>query len=830
MKKTPPDSMNAVKTSSFGLFAEGPEIPNLLKTSKQLSTKLSEFMLMANGEAAVVRNGLEETSISSSFYIDQQKKLCEACRVKWTPEIQGFFKRFYKGICQAKSSHSIRFFGDKLPERGIQVHWEKQSDLYEAGLELMKLGLIPKLFENISQSLIKSCIAENSARFSSFEKILEQRAAEVVELKDKIGKFETNIKFSELVNEWEDFLSLNEKLETFNIRLNDKFVKAHKKRNNKYDPDGLKLISDSICYPYLASFISLKNLRYKLEKKEKPIAFSMPRDNTVRVRLGTNYLRYEVNQDFTVLSVMIDKKKHHFRLSKSDYFKEIKAEEIIENGKDTGTYQLNFKHGKYDFKGILKEPSIAYRNGKLCLYVPFNYECKGIKKTNKASKYFRSSWITNTKKTKGDVFVGLRVMSVDLGKVPVAVASVYELQKKSVGDYSFKVDGFGYANLQVRNMICGSVQNSDTFNKVMDFRKKIRFAKSVMWYASTLLKKLNKPAELPAEAMQYFEIKDFAYQSLRDSLHQICANLKKEYSSILELQMFKTAVNSEVIQWLETADALISLLQKWAFLGKKPLDKGYVPKSVFLGTYRKYCRNLKDNLIKKIASWIKDRAIANKCNIILLEDLEEYTQSIKNDKKENNLLRLWSARTIQKTIEEAVKPFGIVVEFIDPRNSSTKDPETGEFGCRGDGYENGYLKNKRHLYCKRDSGHVVIDSDEAATLNLQRTFWTRGSDVNSVVGFLSDGVLTPNLGKMVRGAFKKSCGKELVVFKEDKTGFKLTPVTPKKYESYFENRPKGAEEIRLYKHGDNWLLLEQHIEANQAIREGYNQQTFFDVS
>jgi IS605 OrfB family transposase len=231
--------------------------------------------------------------------------------------------------------------------------------------------------------------------------------------------------------------------------------------------------------------------------------------------------------------------------------------------------------------------------------------------------------------------------------------------------------------------------------------------------------------------------------------------------------------------------------------------------------------NVKKDLIRKIASEVRHLAVSEGCDVVLVEDLEYFTQSIIREKGDNSLLSIWSPNTVLRWIRNALEPHGIPMIRIDPRNTSKIDPRTGEFGF------NHFRASKSVLLVERDGNLEIINADIASAQNLQRRFWSRCSDVFRLDYIPYTDLIEPLTGGLLT-LTESATSIRISRYLDAKVGSKyaeiidgvLQPMRPAAYKGRLSSLD-GQKPDRLYRHGDHWMSWNDHVKAMDDLFERF---------
>lgn len=430
----------------------------------------------------------------------------------------------------------------------------------------------------------------------------------------------------------------------------------------------------------------------------------------------------------------------------------------------SGTYLLEYDR-KRRVRSLLKEPSIVYKDGNF--YVRLNLTVQTevpdevlSMKYLFSSAYSKTETADNRKRIKdigNKTFYG---MGVDLGLR---------------NPFSYAIAKFSYNNGKCPIEITKSgtyEQKSPLGNEYKNFRSELRTFNRVMAFIKTC----HKGKEFEEESDdQKLTMHDFIAQAQlylsgrtgqgKKKQQQWSSFAKKTPESILsymkknsdkDLAMMKVDHNFGLTHLLRFLDYRFSDIrrERSEFLRNKcdgtkidyefdwidciGLLKRCKRSMSYLGTsndrtpiefphLNEYSQNCKDNLLKHIASNIIQVALDNKCQVIVLEDLENSICKEDNSEHDNNMLALWSPKSIQECIENAAASYGLQVATVSERCTSKIVYETRRFGYRV-GANLHYLDDNNKL--------VTIDADINAAKNIIYRFVKRHTDFADI--FLTD--------------------------------------------------------------------------------------------
>ncbi|WP_457753357.1 RNA-guided endonuclease InsQ/TnpB family protein [Thermococcus sp.] len=144
-------------------------------------------------------------------------------------------------------------------------------------------------------------------------------------------------------------------------------------------------------------------------------------------------------------------------------------------------------------------------------------------------------------------------------------------------------------------------------------------------------------------------------------------------------------------------------------------------------------RNRTKDFLHKLANKIVEIAKEKQMGIIL-ENLNGIKENLNGSKELNRKLSKWNARELQRLIEYKAKWSGILVVYVNPRNSSRVCPACG-----------GWLIPQEGRLVECSNCGLVEDRDFIAVLNL-RMWGVRGSPerVGGFEGFSDEGPMKTN--------------------------------------------------------------------------------------
>lgn len=741
------------------------------------------------------------------------------------------------------------FFGQKVwqPNRDAKT-WDANK---EAGYRLVESGFLP-LFPDDSvpnrQKLI--FLSKALAHYRSWKECDKLAKAEKNDFLKHIEEFKAEIDFKEYV--WSKFQEFVQFAESNNVKINSKFAGICIKRKwgqtlkqgkvpkaKGYSKEMFESLLPSGQFHELADEIGVySKLLCKIHRLErlKGYADLTLLDNMIDLHLGGGFLSFDMENEKGKLLFSMDVPRrddptqselHRVSSWRTKYLQDLSLE------KEGRGYAVSFRKSKSGDiqRGVIKEPHLRYRKGDYYVSLPINMPVRSAgyqDNLQHAMDYFNTSLLGDTKEyqtKKSSVKLGLTTLSVDLNLRPLAQMSVCKLERKENSKLgSFRVDGFGYANCKSLIRV-GDLYSWKTHRDIAGFIEKCQsMRRGIGYYKSLKNGTQGDPPDLsnllisPTEDAEKFKSElATAYCLVRREYRR----LRGTWNTPDNLRAGE--LNSECLSWIFAVKEWLSIAISWRYCDKPPRKKGEQADPTDFSTIRDYLRRMKKGFLDKFGKMIRDCAVENNAHIVLLEDLSSFRFDQSNSSRQNYMLSLWSHRGIVDSIKSALELDGILVNEIDARRTSREDPITGEPAFRD------ISENKEHLYADRFGKSILLNSDEAACLNLQRRFWTRFADINQMscqlsivpVPVVDDAIIAvPNLkGKRVRGALKAQFGEEYCIFFKDGDAYRLKSVTKAIYNKCLKH--VSGKHRRLNRMGNCWLEDEHFFEELEKIKHRY---------
>lgn len=284
--------------------------------------------------------------------------------------------------------------------------------------------------------------------------------------------------------------------------------------------------------------------------------------------------------------------------------------------------------------------------------------------------------------------------------------------------------------------------------------------------------------------------------ALTKMYHNLAAKYKQLHKDMCEQKHRLKATRKhslwEYYQWIKLTKQVRSLLKGHALkgkvfrLGEKP-DYTGVPFADLLTRLETTLLNQKKDFVKQLAAHFAEHMRQANVRTVFLENLRLFRTDAKRKKADNELLQIWSHRTIVAKLKLACAEYGIAVyDFLDPRYSSQVDPLTLQ-----------WLNRPKGSKVATDAQGNTHDADEVAAKNLiRRAFATQPDD-------LVIDVIFTNTDEAVA---------------KDGTTLSETPDGWKKLAAKTKIIPTGKY-VRLYRHDETYLTRIQHkktVDSYQA--------------
>lgn len=171
------------------------------------------------------------------------------------------------------------------------------------------------------------------------------------------------------------------------------------------------------------------------------------------------------------------------------------------------------------------------------------------------------------------------------------------------------------------------------------------------------------------------------------------------------------------IAWLGLIDQMIRCQQRFMQLGRAPQDK----RPNELERYHRERRNTSRDLRRKLCRAIIDKAVQNRCAIIVFEDL---LRSLNASAKENRLWNLWAPAMLLMELRSMAVSFCIAVTTVDPSFTSKMVYGQEQLGLRQ------RWRRSELFYLDKDEDVLrKTDADVNAAKNIARLALTRHAEL-----------------------------------------------------------------------------------------------------
>jgi IS605 OrfB family transposase len=574
----------------------------------------------------------------------------------------------------------------------------------------------------------------------------------------------------------------------------------------------------------LAIFVESEAIRRRLERRPEgarfpsldatrvPILFCLSRSNTVPVTLGS----YKGAVTGEVVLVNSDDpattRTHRFSCLRSRYFLDLDVVTHAKGGTTVAT--ARYRKGNKDLVPVVaevKEPRISRRDAGWYLDLIQAVEVAPATELlgDPRDAFAQIGYFVNPKSkvVPADLRQGMRALSIDLGINPALAFSVYELGRDQVDADSLEVAGAGWANL-VETGIVGGVRDQGYRDQIRRFRRRMEILKRIIRFRGKLINGTPEgkmDSRYLDSVLASFSQMDWEYESspvlLKRTILDEMKVLRGRYAELRGSTVRRTGIMREQFDWAAAVREYIQLMKTWRYNGPKTQGSPGPDTTGDFANYYRYGAGLRKDVIRKVAAEIRRLAVRCRVDVVLVEDLEYFTMSVRQDKELNRLLALWSAQTILKWIRNAVEPHGIGVIGIDPRQTSRIDPRTGEFGF----YEP--RADKSVLLVDRGGSLEILDNDIAAARNLQRRFWTRNAEIYSLKCRRTTDGAVPELGKQASRYFAANTGSATGHI----VGMAFVPLSAVRHKRMLEAASREFDAETYYRHGDRWLDRDEHI-------------------
>jgi len=863
-----------LRSSHFKIYGIPTAIRALEETNtfvNKAAADLMEMFFLMRGQPYRRRIGSEEKQVTQEHIDARLRVLVGDYSLN---EVKPLLRQLYDGIKAKQNyapTHFVRFFIQ--PTKGaIDKKSPVSQRAKKAGQKLQKMGVLPILplspgFKFWTAAMMMACSRMNSWEACN-EKTIENHKAFL----EGIENYKKEIRFEDLCEEWSLFSDWLTEAESDNeggckFKLTPRFLQRWERIYLKQMRKGkiparhnLGPVMEALAgdkyrqlwdngeeRDYITELGDLVTSQRKAVRLSRDSAVTFPDEelSPVGTEFGHNYMSFSIDQENShLVTLEVIGGKYQFEISKSDYFRDLIVEEA---GKQSKFYNVSYRKGNVreeNLAGDFKEATVRNRRslktGKRRLYfymshsIPTRFDDdlyaqfteKGqpdFSKLYKAVTYFQCS-LGNKKADTYRVYVkmGTRFLGVDIGVSRLFGFSLFELREEKPEKNPFfeLPDDLGYA-VCLESWVDGVEKNHKVAQEMKDWRRECLAAQRLIHYAK-FLKKRDKNEEIDYKHEESLEtiagllgieidpeqIIDVPLKLL-DLVGQAIGALRKKYLVLKKNEVRQGRITSELFLWPECVDTYIRLLKSWTYKDKKPYQKGETNKDAFK-KLKGYLARLRKDLAPKYAAVIADAAIRHKVHVVVAENLEQFGLSMKNEKDLNRVLAHWSHQKIWSMVEEQLRPYGIMVVYVDPRHTSKLDFATDEFGGRC----------FTSLYVMRDGKKTTTDTEKNASQNIPKKFLTRHRNVSWLLAYavdLSDSqkkklgigdekVWLPNMGLMISGALKAKHGKNSALLVEDGENYRLLPITAAQAKKFVVKRKKEE----FYRHGEIWLTKEAH--------------------
>lgn len=246
---------------------------------------------------------------------------------------------------------------------------------------------------------------------------------------------------------------------------------------------------------------------------------------------------------------------------------------------------------------------------------------------------------------------------------------------------------------------------------------------------------------------------------------------------------------------------------------------------VLFPTLLRQYNNFKDNLLKKLAYAIAMKAKHFGVSVVILDNLEYLSQSSSREPELNELLSLWSHRTLVTKITQALMIHGIACETVDSAYVSQRSPVTREFGYR-------QQTNRKKLWVRHNNEIVSIDADLAAAENLGYRYLSQYADLCTCRVVPVGDKLLPvmsgrkKIGTRVQNGLQVMVNSRFAVLVPSGSAFVFEAVTEKAYEKMLASvADKQVATTTMFLHDGVFVDRKTHYElvneiARRAIVNG----------
>lgn len=632
---------------------------------------------------------------------------------------------------------------------------------------------------------------------------------------------------------------------------------SSRKVSYPYSAEGMKLLQNwSVLYAndekkdYVSDFVQLYIMEQNYKRMKKIVNFKIPEgENDIRYEnSGLKFSLQKTENKFAPILVqceMLNGSDLEFKPFTLMGTKQMEIETLNEAG--NCKHKVGFLRGNREKEALVGEVNsftVKRKNGEFFVYLPIRVEANPVDSVYtkgdvrdkffynplyKAIAYLKTSYGKITDKTVSNFEClqhGFRSMAIDLntsGNILVCAYYEYNLQQKDAADIVvYDPDGniAGYANCFHRENHVGILDQSK-FDQIKTLTKRIYDLKRFIAEA------VKNPDNMDIGWDDFFvdvsiklSNKNKTGMEHGDKTH---VSIKQEFTNIRsELEYFFKEPALENFMWIKCVSAYVKLLKSWSntvwahneiLEGRSGVLK-FGDKPVYnFSNYEAYQRNLKDYFIKRIASLVRQKAVANKVNVVLMESFDGIKQSVDNQTDLNSLISLWSPRTIIDRIQMSLETSGIVLEEVDSEFSTQIDFVTREF-CGRIG---------KSLNTVRDGKICTIDADDNAARNLQKNLWGKSTEILKFQAMLCGDkwvLLTQNRDGTSKsrliGALKaQGFGEYCIVEPNGKTA-KLSKISKSVFTKLMQN--KTNQFCEYFKHEDEFLPAEAHYEKIKNLK------------
>lgn len=275
---------------------------------------------------------------------------------------------------------------------------------------------------------------------------------------------------------------------------------------------------------------------------------------------------------------------------------------------------------------------------------------------------------------------------------------------------------------------------------------------------------------------------------------------------------------SEAYSWMFLIHSMIRLKKSLSYSHSEPLKKGE-PATFVFKNLQNYFNNFSKNVLKTVASKLRDYCTTHNVSLCVVEDLEKFRTSSLNSKDKNRLLSIWSHRNVVQRFEEVLTEVGITIISNDARHSSQLDPVTMDWAYRDE-------QDKSKLWVKRDGEIDYINADISSTQVQAKRFFSRYADIVYMKTLLKkddNGALrklvVSDTSTRIQSYLLRIIHSKYAILEQDK----LVPINQEEYNQIAGLKTSGVEEI--YRHGESWVNLITHKALQKEIGASANVQS-----